>query len=43
MAASMIKKNFLLSQQLLENISLNDDVMKDEIFGPILPVISFNT
>ncbi len=26
---------------ILINVSLNDDVMKEEIFGPILPVISF--
>jgi aldehyde dehydrogenase (NAD+) len=28
---------------ILENISMNDDVMKEEIFGPVLPVLSFTT
>ena len=28
---------------ILENVNMNDSVMKEEIFGPILPVISFNT
>jgi aldehyde dehydrogenase (NAD+) len=28
---------------ILINISLDDDVMKEEIFGPILPVLSFTT
>src|SRR6185369_13015561 len=27
---------------ILENISLDDSIMKDEIFGPILPVIPFH-
>jgi aldehyde dehydrogenase (NAD+) len=28
---------------ILINVSLDDDVMKEEIFGPILPVLSFTT
>jgi aldehyde dehydrogenase (NAD+) len=28
---------------ILTNVSLDDDVMKEEIFGPILPVLSFTT
>ena len=28
---------------ILINVSMNDTVMKEEIFGPILPVLSFNT
>ena len=28
---------------ILINVSLDDDVMKEEIFGPILPVLSFAT
>jgi aldehyde dehydrogenase (NAD+) len=28
---------------ILTNITLNDTVMKEEIFGPVLPVLSFNT
>ena len=27
---------------ILHNISFEDDIMKDEIFGPILPIISFD-
>lgn len=30
-----------ISPTILQNISFGDEVMKDEIFGPILPVISF--
>ena len=30
-----------ISPTILQNISFEDEVMKDEIFGPILPVISF--
>ena len=36
-AASYIEPTILI------NISLNDDVMKEEIFGPVLPVIAFAT
>lgn len=36
-AASYIEPTILI------NISLNDEVMKEEIFGPVLPVISFAT
>lgn len=36
-AASYIEPTILI------NISLSDDVMKEEIFGPILPVLSFAT
>ena len=28
---------------IIENASMNDEVMKDEIFGPVLPIISFKT
>lgn len=28
---------------IIENISMDDTIMKDEIFGPILPVLTFNT
>jgi len=30
-----------ISPTILKNISFEDEVMKDEIFGPILPVLSF--
>ena len=30
-----------ISPTVLKNISFEDDIMKDEIFGPILPVITF--
>lgn len=30
-----------ISPTILKNISFDDDIMKDEIFGPILPVIAF--
>ena len=32
----------LISPTVLHNISLDDEIMKDEIFGPILPVLSFS-
>ncbi|KAB1069102.1 aldehyde dehydrogenase [Tamlana haliotis] len=31
-----------ISPAILNNVAFDDDVMKDEIFGPILPVISFS-
>lgn len=31
-----------ISQTILQNVSFDDEIMQDEIFGPILPVISFN-
>lgn len=35
------KSRRYISPTVLENISFEDDIMTDEIFGPILPVISF--
>ncbi|WP_027358318.1 aldehyde dehydrogenase [Desulforegula conservatrix] len=35
-------KNLYISPTLLDKISLDDPVMKDEIFGPVLPVISWD-
>lgn len=32
-----------IAPTLLDEVSLEDDVMKDEIFGPILPLISFTS
>lgn len=31
-----------IAPTLLENVSLNDPVMQDEIFGPILPIFEYN-
>jgi len=36
------KKKLFIEPTLIENVSMNDAVMKDEIFGPILPIITFN-
>jgi aldehyde dehydrogenase (NAD+) len=36
------KANLFIEPTLIENVSMNDAIMKDEIFGPILPIISFN-
>ena len=36
------KENRSISPTLLHNINYDDSIMQDEIFGPILPVISFN-
>ncbi len=35
------KKNNFMGPAILDNVSLDDPVMKEEIFGPILPVIEF--
>lgn len=34
--------NGTLEPTLLEDVSLNDEIMKEEIFGPIMPVVEFN-
>jgi aldehyde dehydrogenase (NAD+) len=31
-----------ISPTILENVSFDDEVMKEEIFGPVLPVIEYN-
>jgi len=36
------EENLFISPTILDNISFEDKVMEDEIFGPILPVIEFN-
>jgi aldehyde dehydrogenase (NAD+) len=33
--------DFYIAPTILDNISWNDEVMQDEIFGPILPVLEF--
>jgi len=36
------EEHLYISPTILDNISFDDKVMEDEIFGPILPVIEFN-
>ncbi|PQA92770.1 aldehyde dehydrogenase (NAD+) [Chryseobacterium piscicola] len=36
------ENNLYIEPTILQNIDWNDEVMKEEIFGPILPVITFN-
>lgn len=35
--------NLYIAPTLITNLSLDDDLMREEIFGPILPVLSFGT
>jgi len=35
------KKELFIEPTLIDNVSMQDPIMKDEIFGPILPIISF--
>jgi aldehyde dehydrogenase (NAD+) len=37
------KEKLFIEPTILTNVSLEAAVMKDEIFGPVLPVISYNT
>ena len=37
------KEKLFIEPTLLTNVSLEASVMKDEIFGPVLPIIPFNT
>ncbi|WP_134703566.1 aldehyde dehydrogenase [Ammoniphilus sp. YIM 78166] len=37
------RQTLLIEPTLLEHISWKDEVMQDEIFGPILPVLTFRT
>jgi aldehyde dehydrogenase (NAD+) len=37
------RDKLFIEPTVITNVSMDADVMKDEIFGPILPVISFNT
>lgn len=34
--------NNTLEPTILENVSFSDEIMKEEIFGPIMPIIEFN-
>lgn len=38
-----VKEKLFIEPTILEDISLDTQIMKDEIFGPILPVLSFST
>jgi aldehyde dehydrogenase (NAD+) len=37
------RDKLFIEPTVISNVSMEADVMKDEIFGPILPVIAFNT
>ena len=37
------EESMYIEPTILTNVSLNDEVMKEEIFGPVLPVLSFTT
>jgi aldehyde dehydrogenase (NAD+) len=37
------KKSLFIQPTLLDDVKVSDDVMKDEIFGPVLPVLTFKT
>ena len=39
----MDKKNLFIEPTLLDDVHANDVVMRDEIFGPVLPVLTFKT
>jgi aldehyde dehydrogenase (NAD+) len=36
-------ENRIITPTVLSNVSFEDEVMKDEIFGPVLPVLSFTS
>jgi len=36
------RENRFLGPTILDNITFDDDVMQDEIFGPILPIVEFS-
>lgn len=36
------KASLFIEPTILENVSMDDTVMKEEVFGPILPVLSFS-
>jgi aldehyde dehydrogenase (NAD+) len=37
------KDELFIEPTLIENVTLDDAVMNEEIFGPILPIVTFNT
>ncbi|MBS1932689.1 MAG: aldehyde dehydrogenase family protein, partial [Bacteroidetes bacterium] len=36
------KEKLFVAPTMIENVSIDSSVMKDEIFGPVLPIITFN-
>ena len=38
---SISKENRFIGPTVLKNVSFDDDIMQDEIFGPILPILAF--
>ena len=37
------KEKLFIEPTIIENVSLDSSIMKEEIFGPILPILTFNT
>lgn len=37
------EKQLFIAPTILNGVSIHDNVMEDEIFGPVLPVLSYNT
>ncbi len=37
------REKLFIEPTVMENVSMDSPIMKEEIFGPILPIISFNT
>jgi len=38
-----VKERLFIEPTIIDNVNLDSDIMQDEIFGPILPIISFST
>ncbi|MFY8091280.1 MAG: aldehyde dehydrogenase [Chitinophagaceae bacterium] len=37
------EENLYIQPTLIENVNLNNKIMQDEIFGPVLPILTYNT
>lgn len=37
------RENLFIEPTLIDEVTIKDSIMKEEIFGPILPIISYNT
>ncbi|MEO5561838.1 MAG: aldehyde dehydrogenase [Chitinophagaceae bacterium] len=37
------KERLFIEPTIIDNVKMQDSIMKDEIFGPVLPVLTFNT